>query len=235
MKLGIMQPYFFPYIGYFSLIKHVDEFILLDGVQFIRHGWIERNRILKPVEGWQFFRVPLESHSRETKIRDIGVDNNQGWKDKIIAQLNHYKKVAPFFQSVMGVLNKLFAYEYLDIVKLNKESLELVCDYLQLQTPIKIFSMMDLEIEPVNAPDEWALSISKALHADEYWNPPGGKLIFDKIKYEANKVSLVFHKATLQEYDQKRTIFEPGLSIIDVMMFNNPEKINLMLDDYELF
>jgi len=234
MRLGIMQPYFFPYVGYFSLIKHVDEFILLDEVQFIRHGWIERNRILKPVEGWQYFKVPLEYHSRETRIKDIVIDNTQGWKDKIIAQLQHYKRVAPYFRSVMGVLDRLFSCEYFDIGKLNKEALEVVCDYLQFHTPIKTFSMMDLEIEPVNSPDEWALNISKALQADDYWNPPGGKEFFDKSKYEANHIELHFHKSILQEYDQKRIMFEPALSIIDVMMFNEPEKINLMLDDYEL-
>lgn len=228
-----MQPYFFPYIGYFSLIKHVDQFILLDEVQFIRHGWIERNRILKPIEGWQYFRVPLEPHTRETKIKDIRIDNNQGWKDKIIAQLQHYKKVAPFFESVMDILDKLFSFEHLDIVRLNKESLDLVSNYLHLQTQINIFSTMNLEIEPVNAPDEWALNISRVLGADEYWNPPGGIEIFDKNKYKANNIGLVFHKTTLKEYDQKRSIFEPGLSIIDVMMFNDTENINKLLDEYE--
>lgn len=64
MRLGIMQPYFFPYIGYFSLMKQVDEFILLDDVQFIRHGWIERNRILKPSGGWQYIAIPLKNTTK---------------------------------------------------------------------------------------------------------------------------------------------------------------------------
>ena len=97
MKLGIMQPYFFPYIGYFSLIKHTDDFILLDTVQFIRHGWIERNRILKPSDGWQYIMVPLKKHSRETLIKNIEINNEQQWKEKILAQLQHYKKQAPYF------------------------------------------------------------------------------------------------------------------------------------------
>jgi hypothetical protein len=234
MSLGIMQPYFFPYLGYISLIKHVDDFILFDEVQFIRHGWIERNRILKPTDGWQYIRVPLENHIRETKIKKILIDNNQNWKGKINAQLQHYKKVSPFFQEVMGLLEELFDKYYFDITSLNEAALNKICKYLNIDTPIKIFSKMSLQIEPVNAPDEWALNICKALNYDEYWNPPGGKEFFDKNKYAENQIKLCFHKSILQAYDQKRTKFEPGLSILDVMMFNAPDKINQMLDDYEL-
>lgn len=234
MRLGIMQPYFFPYIGYISLIKNVDEFILLDDVQFIRHGWIERNRILKPIEGWQYIRVPLNNHSRETKIKEIQIDNNQDWKEKIIAQLTHYKKNSPFFSDVMCFIDKLFVSDFDDIVSLNEASLKAVCNYLNIDTPIKIFSKLKIELDPINAPDEWALNICKALKADDYWNPAGGISLFYSGKYEANQVGLHFLSCRLQEYDQKRTIFEPGLSILDVMMFNNPEKINQMLDDFEL-
>lgn len=93
MKLGIMQPYFFPYLGYFSLIKHTDRFILFDTVQFIRHGWIERNRILKPNEGWQYIQVPLiKDKGRDTVIKDVKIRNTENWQQKIIAQLQHYKK-----------------------------------------------------------------------------------------------------------------------------------------------
>lgn len=235
MILGIMQPYFFPYIGYISLIKHVDKFILLDDVQFIRHGWIERNRILKPMDGWQYFRVPLKYHSRETKIKEILIDNEQNWKKKIIAQLQHYKKSSPFFPEVIGLLDELFDQNYFDITGLNEAALNKVCKYLNIETPINTFSKLSLQIEPVNSPDDWALNICKALNADEYWNPPGGKDLFNKSKYDANQIRLYFQQTRLQEYDQKRVKFEPGLSILDVMMFNSPDVINQMLDDYEIF
>ena len=101
MKLAIMQPYFSPYLGYFSLIKHTDNFILLDTVQFIRHGWIERNRILKPGwDTWQYIKVPLEKHSKNSIIKDIRIKTNQDWKRKLISQLVHYKKRAPFYQNM---------------------------------------------------------------------------------------------------------------------------------------
>lgn len=234
MKLGIMQSYFFPYIGYFSLIKNTDRFILLDVVQFIRHGWIERNRVLKPDEGWQYIRVPLQKHHRDTKIIDILIDNTQKWQDKIIAQIQHYKKKAPYFSEVVSLLKEVFSREYTTITELNKASLTTVCRYLQISTPIEIFSEMKLNIEPPNAPDEWALNICKALgNVSEYWNPPGGISFFDRSKYEKNGIKIKFQSIKITPYDQKRPVFEPGLSIIDVMMFNPVDKINYLLDQYE--
>jgi hypothetical protein len=230
-----MQPYFFPYIGYFSLIKNVERFILLDEVQFIRHGWIERNRIMKPAQGWQYFAVPLQKHHRGDAIRGIHIDNHQPWKEKIVAQLLHYRKSAPFFQSSMDVIGDVFAKEWLGIAELNKAALESTCRRLGIGTSIEMFSQMKLALDPVGAPDEWALNICRALPGiDEYWNPPGGLAFFNRKKYESSGIQLKFHKICINEYDQRREAFEPGLSIIDVMMFNSAERIREMLDDYEL-
>lgn len=233
MKLGIMQPYFMPYLGYFSLIKHTDEFILFDPVQFIYHGWIERNRILKQTGGWQYISVPLKKHSRETKIQEIKVNNEQRWQDKMKAQIQHYKR-APYFKEVSGIFDKLFSEQYEGITQLDRAALKLVCEYLGIHREFPIFSEMGCEIEPVHAPDEWALNICKALGADEYWNPPGGIEFFDRRKYENAGIRLRFQKMNLDEYPQKGFPFEPGLSIIDVMMFNSVERIGEMMDHFEL-
>ena len=235
MKVGIMQPYFFPYLGYISLIKHTDRFILLDTVQFIRHGWIERNRILNQNEGWLYIKVPLIRSKRESLIKDFEINNSVNWKNKILSQLQIDKKIAPNYFQVIRLLNEVFENDYKDIVHLNKRSLESTCNYLGINREIEIFSEMELEIEPVNEPDEWALNICKALgNATEYWNPPGGKSFFDRSKYENEGIRLNFQHVELLPYNQKRENFEPGLSIIDVMMFNSVEEINNMLDNYEL-
>lgn len=234
-KVAIMQPYFLPYIGYFSLIKHTDEFILFDTVQFIRHGWIERNRVLKQTDDWMYIQVPLLKGTRETLIQDTFINNEQPWKEKIFAQLQHYKKTAPYYDEVLSILHKVFEKDFDKITTLNKEILVSICEYLSIYRPIRIFSEMGLVIEPANAPDEWALHISQSLgDIDEYWNPPGGMDFFDKSKYEKANIKLRFQSVNLTEYDQKRTSFTAGLSIIDVMMFNSPEEINEMLDSYEL-
>jgi len=230
-----MQPYFFPYIGYFSLIKHTDEFIIFDAVQFIRHGWIERNRILKQGGDWIYVKAPLKKFEQATQIKDVEIDNTQEWKAKINAQLQTYKKIAPFYKEIRLLIDDIFDDSYSDIVSLNKAILEKVCGYIGFEPKISVYSEMNLEIEPPQAPDEWALNICKALgDVSEYWNQPGGASFFDKSKYDNAGIDLRFIHVNLEQYDQKLPKFEAGLSIIDVLMFNAPEKINEMLDNYEL-
>ncbi|MEE9190923.1 MAG: WbqC family protein, partial [Candidatus Neomarinimicrobiota bacterium] len=101
---ALMQPYFLPYLGYFSLIKHTDQWMFMDQVKFIRHGWIARNRILKPGEGWQYIIVPLKKHHRDIIIKDVKIYNSSNWQDKIYRQLLHYKKKAPFYNDVINLL-----------------------------------------------------------------------------------------------------------------------------------
>ena len=236
MTIGIMQPYFMPYIGYISLIKHTDRFILFDTVQFIRHGWIERNRMLKQNEGWQYIQVPLiKQDGRDTLIKDIKINNKEDWKRKILAQIQHYKKVAPYYRRVVALLEDIFANDFEDITTLNKVSLECICKFLGFERNLEIFSQMHLDIEAANAPDEWALNICKAIAgATEYINPIGGLSFFDRNKYENAGIKISFQRMEITEYSQKRDVFESGLSILDVMMWNDVDEINRMLDKYVL-
>ncbi len=234
MKAAIMQPYFFPYIGYFSLIKHVDHFILLDDVQFIRHGWIERNRILKPSGGWQYISVPLIKHSQKTLIKDIRINNSSSWKKKLIAQFGHYRK-APYYYKVMSLLEKILKQSFYDITSLDRVCLKNICEYLHIYTSIELFSEMGLSIPQAEEANDWALNICRAMGGiTEYRNPPGGKAFFCEEKYLKAGIKLYFQEAVISEYSQLGNAFEPGLSILDVMMFNSVEQINKMLDRYKL-
>jgi len=235
MKIGIMQPYFFPYLGYFSLIKHTERFILLDSVQFVRHGWVSRNRILKPESGWQYILVPLVKHSRDTKIKDVSIKKELDWRNTIFHQLEHYKKRAPFYRDTIEVLKTALNIETESIVHLNAHALKKVCDYIGVGLNVDIFSEMHLSIDEVKAPDEWAVKICKALgNVDEYWNPEGGLKFYDRSKFYKAGMDIKFLNMNIQKYSQRRPEFEANLSIVDTMMFNKPEKINEMLDDYRL-
>lgn len=234
MKLAIMQPYFFPYIGYFSLIMQSDEFIVFDTPQFMRKGWIERNRIGKLTGGSVYIKVPLNKADLSTKIKDMSIDNTSDWRGKILSQLEIYKKRAPFYDDVLALIKEVLNTETSSIVHLNKTALEKVCNYLSIDRKFKVFSEMNLEIESPQAPDEWALNICKALDVKSYVNAAGGESFFDQKKYTNNNIQLCFINQPIEKYKQFGHEFEPGLSIIDVMMFNSPEEIIQMLSQGSL-
>ncbi|UOQ74420.1 WbqC family protein [Hymenobacter cellulosilyticus] len=183
-KVAIMQPYFFPYLGYFALIKHTDFFVSFDPVQYIRKGWINRNRVLKPNESWQYITAPIQGTDREALIKDVLVTEGDAWKTQILRQLEHYKKRSPYYAEVKALLERCFANPELSISRLNTFYLAQVCEYLEIPFNHAVFSDMNLELGPVTAPDEWALRTSQAMGATTYINPPGGREFFNAEKYE---------------------------------------------------
>jgi hypothetical protein len=232
MRIGIMQPYFFPYLGYFQLINLVDRFILFDDVQYIRHGWIARNRILKPSEGFQYIIMPLATHDQRTLIRDIKAQDGSEWKEKIMRQLEHYKKRAPYYKDVMQLLDKCWESKEESVAQLNGNYLKTICGYIGVNFKVEISSKMNFDYSGVNDAGEWALKISEQLGAAEYINPASGAELFDKAKFEKSGIQLTFIHPKLEAYSQRRESFEAGLSIIDVLMFNPLDKVREMLTNY---
>lgn len=234
-KVAIMQPYFLPYLGYFSLILATDVWIFFDTAQYIRHGWVNRNRILKPSkDDWQYIIVPLEKHHREIPINKVALQSN-GWQSKIIAQLEHYRKKARYYSDVLDLVHQiLFAKEAQNsLVKLNSIGVKKICEYCSIPFAGSIFSEMNLKLDTVSAPDEWALEITKSIGGGTYVNPIGGVKFFDKKKYEDAGIELCFLRNNLLPYRQPNSDFIPGLSIIDAMMFCDPNEVKSMVEEYE--
>ena len=234
MSISIMQPYFFPNIGYFALINYSDRFIFFDTPQYISHGWVNRNRILKADGETTYITVPIKKAPRDTSIQEIRIVDDTTWISKIYGQLSVYKKKAPFYTDVYDLVSSILERHYTKISELNIDSTIEVCNYLGIESSFEVFSKMNLDIGTVRAPDEWALKIALALSENEYINPPGGKNFFDVSKYVNNGIELKFLKSNLPRYIQRTGTFEPGLSIIDVMMFCEKEHIKEMLEDFEI-
>jgi hypothetical protein len=230
MKIAIHQPYFFPYIGYFGLIKNTDKWVVFDIPQFEYHGWIERNRILKPVEGWCYIQVPLKKHSHKISIKDIEIRDNEDWRSTIFGKIKVYKKISPFYNEINEVIEKSLSIKTNSITELNCNTIKEVCKYLGIEWNYSIYSNMNLKVDDTG-PLNNCLSIG---NVSEYWNLPGGIKLYNKEEFRKHNIKLCFFNQKIIEYNQKRESFEPRLSIIDVMMFNSVEKINEMLNQYEL-
>jgi hypothetical protein len=233
-RLGIMQPYFFPYLGYFSLIRHTDHWIVFDAVQYIRKGWINRNRVLRPLEphgGWQYITVPVEKAHRDTKICEIKCVNDTDWRERLPRQLEHYRRVAPYYDDVLAFVETSIDAEFQFLGDLLVHLLQRTCEYIGIPFRYDVQSKMSLDLGPITHAGDWALEISRAVSARAYVNAPGGESLFDRKDWDAAGIQLHFLTNNLRPYDQRRTDFVPGLSIIDVMMFCDRPAILEMLDD----
>jgi hypothetical protein len=234
-RLGIMQPYFFPYLGYFGLIVHTDRWIVFDSVQYIRKGWMNRNRILKAGGGEKYIGVTVADHSRETLIRDMRLAPEPDRFDRIRRHLDAYKLLrAPRYKAVLDLLRDCLETQTDDLVALLVRCLSRTCSYIGIPFLYEVSSAMALtHPEPV-LPMDWSLYMCAALGAAEYVNPPGGRTLFDAQRFAANGLKLLYYEQEFPSYDQGGGAFIPGLSIIDVMMFNTPERILEMLAQHRL-
>ena len=229
MKLAIMQPYFFPYIGYFQLIHAVDKFILLDDVQYIRHGWVNRNRVLKHGGGLQYIIVPLKKHKRSTKIKNIETIASNDWKQTILNQLTHYKKTAPHYDAIINLIKSCFNSDEVSLSKLNYRVLNILCKAIDLNSNICISSECNFDYSRVRKPGDWAFEISKQLDALEYFNPIGGVDLFKETKFKKSGIKLFVFDPMNVRYSQKKEKFNSNLSIIDTLMYNGFSKTKRMI------
>ena len=136
MRLAIMQPYFFPYLGYFQLMAAVDKFLLYDHVNYIKKGWIHRNRIREKDREPVYFAVAISPSSSFVKIRDVHLDHTRPWRKKLLAQLFFNYKKAPFFEEVYALIARAIQCEAENLSELNFLTLTAIARYLDIATEI---------------------------------------------------------------------------------------------------
>lgn len=227
-----MQPYFFPYLGYYQLINSVDEFVVFDNAQYVRRSWMNRNRILNDHKETSYLTVSVSKAPRETKIKDILINNHVNWQEKLFHKLHIYKH-APYYPQVVDFLNDCLLHRNTNLSELNTILLKKTCRLLNIKTNITILSKKLPAIESANMADEWGIKVAKALNASTYINAIGGRNIYCQRKYEDHGLILKFIKPNLSSYKQFDQHFVPGLSIIDVLMFNDVNAIKEMLETPE--
>ena len=236
MRLGMMQPYFFPYLGYFGLIHATDCWVVFDTPQYIRRGWVNRNRVLSTGQlQWKYARVPVAKSQRSTAIKDVRIANAEGWKDDLFNQLDVYRlRKAPHYQQTIAFLKETLSVRTDNLSILLSHCLKSTCDLLNVPFHCEVFSASGLKLPGIDDPGKWALETSRALRATEYINPPGGRQLFDAAKFGEAGVTLRFLEPSLTPYDQGSSEFLAGLSIIDVLMWNDTQTVKQMVGDYQL-
>lgn len=231
MKLAIMQPYFFPYIGYFQLIAAADNFIIYDNVKYTKKGWINRNRILCD-GGAHVFSLPLKKDSDFLDIRQREISVNFD-RQKLLRQLKQSYKKAPYFEETYALVASIVNYDELNLFDFLYYSIICICSHLKIKTNIIISSHVNIDHSLKS--QEKVIELCKSLGAVNYINPIGGIELYSRNTFIDKGISINFIVSKNIEYKQFSSNFIPWLSIIDVLMFNSAEEvIKIINKDFNL-
>jgi hypothetical protein len=234
MKISIMQPYLFPYIGYFQLIKASDYFMIGDMVQYIQNGWINRNRILIN-EKDHLITLPVLKDEYHLNINERYFVDDPSKKNekKLLNTIRHAYRKAPYYKEVSELVEKILYFEDKNVSAFTVNSLQQICNYLGIETKM----IMESDVNP---PDHFEKQdkifyICKALKADYYLNAIGGTKMYSDSAFKEENIKLRFVKTRESLiYQQFKNAFVANLSIIDVMMFNSQAEIKVLLSQYDL-
>ncbi len=225
-----MQPYFFPYIGYFQLISLVDTFVIYDDVNFIKRSWINRNKLLIHGKA-NLVTVPVSKVSQHKLISQIKIVNTN-WDRKLKKTIQMNYRRSPFFNTVYPLIEDCLAFETDRISVFNVNAIGNICAYLDIDTEV-VKSSTTYENSSLSGQDR-IIDICEKEQATQYINVIGGIELYSKPLFERRKIGLGFLEPNLTRYLQFNSQFVPSLSIIDVLMFNSVTDVKKMLSEYTL-
>jgi hypothetical protein len=231
MRLAIMQPYFFPYIGYFQLIAAVDLFIVYDNIKYTKKGWFNRNRLLQNGKD-VMFSLSLKNDSDYLDVceRELAASFN---RDKLLGQFKEAYRRAPYFAQTFPLVEQIVRYEDTNLFRFLHHSIARTCEHLGIDTEIRVSSGIGIDHDLKN--QDKVRALCAAVGASTYVNAIGGIELYSKETFREQGIDLKFIQSKPFEYPQFGDAFVPWLSIIDVMMFNPLDTIQTCIStNYEL-
>jgi hypothetical protein len=226
-----MQPYIFPYIGYYQLINAVDKFVIYDDVNYINRGWINRNNILVNGKGY-LFTIPLQDASQNRLINEIEIAVDEAWKKKFLRTVEQSYKKAPYYNDVCPIITATVYSTATHVCEFSSLSLRAVMEYLEI--PVEFVSSSSIYNNRELKGQDRILDICMKENSDHYINPIGGMEIYSEELFQKAGIKLNFIQCKPITYRQFNNEFVSHLSIIDVLMFNDKEAVTDMLQSYEL-
>lgn len=231
MKIGIMQPYYFPYIGYWQLLNAVDIYVIYDDVNYIKGGWINRNKIL--INGQpKYINLQLSKASPNRLINEINVLGDKVYNNKLLKTIQASYKKAPNYPNVITLIREIINQDEVSLAQYLVKSIKKINKYIGIKTPLILSS--NLGKNDTLRGQAKIIEICKQLNAKVYINAIGGQGLYSELDFKEKGIQIKFLKTKEIRYLQFNNDFVPNLSIIDVMMFNSAETINQMLREYVL-
>jgi hypothetical protein len=228
MIVGVMQPYLFPYLGYFQLAYHCDKFVFYDDVNFIKGGYINRNNILNK-DKKQLFTLPVLQASSFKKINELSFQENP---KKILRTIEQSYAKSPFINDVMPLIEDILNSTNKNVAVMASESITKVFEYLGVKKDFYFSS--DLEYNRAQTAAEKLYSICALFDADKYCNTLGGQTLYSKDQFLNQGIELSFIEMKALPYKQNNDEFVSHLSIIDVLMWNSRKDIKSLLNQFTL-
>lgn len=229
-RVALMQPYFLPYLGYFQLIAASDCFVLYDTAQFIKNGWIERNRYLLDGEA-RWFGLPLAKGSHTLLINQRQVSAHFDPLPLLNKLAFAYRK-APHLERTLTWLEALLKLPAQNIAQFNELALRSCCSLLKLHTPI--IRASEWASPSASRGQERVIEIIQAVGGSVYLNPAAGASLYTPQAFAAAGYGLELLKPSLAPYPQHSTAFVPALSILDALMFNELETVRTWVRQGEI-
>lgn len=244
MKIAIMQPYFFPYIGYFQLIQSVEKFILYDQVTYRKASWMNRNRIINySNKEVAYMGYPIRKYNFGSKINEVRIDETSGWRKYLLKFLMHNYKRSKNFDSVYPLVQSIINYPSDQVSQFNNNLVKSICSFLNIRTQIEddneLYQRVELQLtnnehSPIEQKLARIITICQLSKANHYVNPIGGVELYDKEDFFRYGIQLLFLQSQVIKYNQFGQDFKPHLSILDVLFHCGKEEVKKQLTSYEL-
>lgn len=218
MKIAVMQPYLFPYVGYWQLVNCVDTFVFFDDVNFIKKGYINRNNIM--VNGKKHvFTMPVRKASQNKLINELSISHDH----KLLKTIELAYRKAPYFEEVFDLVTSIFNNETENLSQFVEDSISKTSAFMGLNT-------LFIKSSQTDKPDglkgqEKILAICRTLHADSYVNAIGGQDLYQKDRFAKEGIELGFIRCQSEV---------PYTSIIDLLMTLGKEQVCEALNQYEV-
>jgi len=230
VTLGIMQPYFLPYIGYWQLLALVDRFVVYDNVQYTKKGWINRNRFLRNGTD-AYFTLPLKHGSDFLDVVDRYIADDFAPR-ALLDQLAGAYRRAPFFAETLPVIEQVVGAAPRNLFEYLHHSIAAIAAHLEIRTPLVVSSTVPIDHGLKS--EQRVLALCGALGATRYVNSIGGRDLYSTDAFAARGIELRFLQSRTAPYRQFNDTFVANLSIVDVLMFNSRDTVRRMLSEYDL-
>lgn len=231
MILGIMQPYFLPYLGYWQLLAAVDRFVVYDDVQYIKGGWINRNRIKIGGEP-NYISLQLDGASPNRRICDIALLEDRGWRGKLLRTVEQSYAGAPFLRETIPLFLDIVGRPEPDLAGFLLNQIKAVADHLAIDTDI-VPTSRGYGNDALKGPAR-VIDICRRENANVYLNSLGGREMYLPGPFAEAGVELRFYSMRSLEYPQGKGVFRPCLSILDVLMWVGKTETGRLLREVDI-